>query len=112
MANSVHRGTFKSGISRIITIIRAACRGMDSRRLWQLAAALTVAQMAAPAAANYAASEPGPEAAMSAPAPEMLDPVKPLDPPPKIHNVKVKVTAGVPSLTVKAQVVAVDGSVR
>ena len=83
---------------------------MDRRRLWQLAVTLTVAQMAAPP--YDAASEPGPEAAMSAPAPEMPDPVKPPGPPPKIHNVKVKITAGVPSITVKAQVVAVDGSVR
>ena len=83
---------------------------MDRRRLWQLAVTLTVAQMAAPA--YDAASEPGPEAAMSAPAPKMPDPVKPPGPPPKIHNVKVKITAGVPSITVKAQVVAVDGSVR
>ena len=85
---------------------------MESRRLCQLAATLIVAQMAATATANYAASESGPEAAMSAPASEMPDPVKPPGPPPKIHNVKVKVTAGVPSITGKAQVVAVDGSVR
>ena len=83
---------------------------MDSRRLWQLLATLIVAQMATPA--YYAASESGPEAAMSAPAPEMPDPVKPPGPPPKIHNVKAKFTAGVPSITVKAQVVAVDGAGR